>query len=485
MPPLLSVQNIHLSLPGRPLIEAGNLVLSPGQRLGIMGASGTGKSSLALALLGLLPDGFSWSATCEWSGGPADFVALRGHAIGYIAQQPDLSFHPTLRLGRQLEDVLRTHVPRLSAKARTASIQELLTFVELPPRVLRAYVHELSGGELQRLAIVQTLLPRPRLILADEPTTALDPHTQNQVLALLRRATTAQGCALLTISHDPEVHALLDQPVALLEGRCLHAPASLSSLRQSYALPAAATAFQNPATEYPSEHPSRTPVLRLEGLAFGYTSRKSVWWGRKSIARDTSEPLLFEGLNAAVYAGETLGIIGASGAGKSTLLHLVAGVTLPQAGQVAYFDAQGLPTTLGALRRAGKIQWVFQHSAAALPPHLTVGSVLGDALRHAGRPRQDVSDLLSAVQLPIEYAQRLPHTLSGGEVQRVSLARALAFSPQLLLLDEPTAALDTETQSAIINLLKALQATHGMAYLWVSHQRHVIAQVADRVLEIE
>lgn len=477
MPPLLAVHNIHLSLPDQPLIEGGDLVLSAGQRLGIMGASGTGKSSLALALLGLLPEAFSWSAVSEWEGRPADFAALRGHAIGYIAQQPDLSFHPTLRLGRQLEDVLRIHAPKHSAKARTAQIQALLTFVELPSRVLRAYVHELSGGELQRLAIIQTLLPNPRLIIADEPTTALDPHTERQVLQLLKQVATVNNCALLTISHDPEVHRLLEQPVAHLMGQTLRPPVppQIDQTADS------GSVTRSTSRDGKGAEQATKPVLQLDALTFGYRSAARFWgnWGRSRVA-----PPLFEGLTAQVHTGETLGIVGASGAGKSSLLQLVAGVKAPLEGTIKYFDASGAPTTLQALQQSGKIQWVFQHSRASLPPHLTVGAVLRDALRHAGRSPAEVSDALAAVQLPADYAQRRPQQLSGGELQRISLARALVYRPQLLLLDEPTASLDATTQAAIVALLQEWQAAYDMAYLWVSHQRSIIAQVADRVLEV-
>lgn len=479
-PPLLSLSAIRLALPDRALIAMGSLVLEPGQRLGIMGQSGTGKSSLALALLDLLPPSFAFSADAQWEGGPAHWKALRGHAIGYIAQQPDQSFHPTIRLGQQLHDVLRIHAPDYSPKGRQARIEALLTFVELPTRVLRAYVHELSGGELQRLAIVQTLLPNPRLIIADEPTTALDPHTERQVLQLLQQLTTVNNCALLTISHDPQVHAILDQPVMRLENQQLHAPTPLGQLLEQdrYTLPSQALATAPNPNSALNAIEGRTPVLELNSLSFAYRSKPRLPWQRGAI-----QPPLFEGLSAEVHQGQTLGIVGASGAGKSTLLRLIAGVALPTAGSVAYY-LDGQAATLDQLRHAGKIQWVFQHSRASLPPHLTVGAVLSDALRHANRSTRELPDLLAAVQLPPEYAARRPDSLSGGELQRISLARALAYRPALLLLDEPTASLDTTTQAAIIDLLLSLQATYGIAYVWVSHQQPVIAQVADRVLRV-
>ncbi|WP_295475512.1 ABC transporter ATP-binding protein [uncultured Pseudomonas sp.] len=471
-----------------------SLSLAAGETLAIVGESGSGKSTLANALLGLLPGNAQIDAGQLRIAGremaqasERDWRQVRGRMIGLVPQDPMVSLNPTLRIGQQIGEALLLARGRRYA-GLDANVLELLAQVGLDDPLLRArqYPHELSGGMRQRVLIAIALAGDPQLIIADEPTSALDVTVQRKILDHLQRLVAERGIALLIITHD--LGMATDRADRLLvmqrgEGVEQGSPAQiLGDAQHPYtrALLAAAPAFaiprQRPAS-VPSEAP---PILRLVGV--GKRFRLPASQGQNSHFTALHD------LSLEVHRGRTLAIVGESGSGKSTALRIALGLETPSHGQVL-FDQQDVSgygwREFRPLRR--RIQLVQQNPFAALDPRFTVfdsiveplvsfGLLKGEALEQAAR------ELIKRVHLPVEYLDRLPRELSGGQRQRVAIARALALQPELLLLDEPVSALDVSVQAQILALLEQLQRELGIAYVLVSHDLAVVANMADHVL---
>jgi peptide/nickel transport system ATP-binding protein len=472
---LLRVEDLRARFgQGKEVVSGLSLEISAGQCVALVGESGSGKSVTARALLGL--SGAEVGATRFEVGGrdaraftERDWRAVRGRFAGLVLQDALGSLDPLRTVGAEIAETLRS--ARRTPRARRAEeAVRLLTAVGVPePRTRAAqYPHQLSGGLRQRALIASAVAADPPLLIADEPTTALDATVQAQILRLLA-ARTAQGGALLLISHDlAVVAALADHVLVMREGRVVEqGPADrlLTDPRHPYTRALLEAVPSGRAPRPPVRADSAAPVLGAAGLGYAYGPRHAV--------RDVSLTL---------RGGETLGVVGESGSGKTTLARLLLGLLEPAAGQVLLHGQpwSGLPEKARRARRH-RIQVVSQHPLGSFDPRYNVARVVGEPLPAAGR-EQAVLDLLARVGLGPEHAARHPRELSGGQRQRVAIARALGPRPDVLVCDEPVSALDVVIQAQVLDLLARLQEEDGTALVFVSHDLGVIRRISDRVL---
>lgn len=518
--PLLAVRDLSVSFKkgqGTAEVLCGlSFEVAAGEAVGIVGESGEGKTALALSVMGLLPPEAVVNGRVLFEGEPFS-ARLRGCRVAMVFQEPATALHPLFRCGYQVEEVLLAH-GHVRGRAARREVLSLLERVQLeePERISCAYPHELSGGQRQRVLIAMALAGRPQLLIADEPTTALDGITQQSILRLLAVLRREEGLALLLISHDLGVIShVADRLLLLRQGRVLEAGSTATLLerpqhpytrgllacrpqlgRRLLRLPTLAEVLQagaayRPPPEVESEELARrrarlyaqTPLVRLSEVGMRYALRRYFWAPASQWVDALSD------IGMEVFPGEVLGVAGASGSGKSTLGRILAFLQLPTSGSVQY---RGLPvrTLHGSLYRQirREVQLVFQDPYRSLNPRQTIGEAVGEPLkvhRLCTEPhliRRAAAELLEQVGLSAEVADRRPHELSGGQRQRVCLARALATRPRLLVLDEITSALDVSVQADILNLLLDLQRDFGLTYVLISHDMSVLYQMCDRVL---
>lgn len=462
--------------------------LVQGETLAVVGESGSGKSTLANALLGLLPGNARIDQGQLWVDGVDMAQAserarrqLRGRTIGLVPQDPMVSLNPTQRIGQQIAEALQLARGR-RYPGQEAKVLALLDQVGLDEPALRArqYPHELSGGMRQRVLIAIALAGEPRLIIADEPTSALDVTVQRRILDHLQLLVAERGISLLIITHDLGMACdRADRLLVMKQGEQVEHGSPRQILwgaRQPYtrALLDAAPAFVP--RRRPAAPRGQTPLLRLSHVG-----------KRFELPGKNEHYTALHDLSLELHAGQTLAIVGESGSGKSTALRIALGLEKPSQGQVVFGeDVTGYTWSQFRPLRAC-IQLVQQNLFAALDPRFTVfdsvveplvsfGLLRGEALERKAR------ELITRVQLPVQFLDRLPRELSGGQRQRVAIARALALEPEVLLLDEPVSALDVSVQAQILALLDELQRELGMAYVLVSHDLAVVASMADQVL---
>ena len=466
----------------RRVLDVVSLAIEPGEVLGLVGESGSGKSSLVWAIMRHLPgNARELAGEVEFAGenlvgmDRRRMAAIRGKRIGMVFQDPATSLNPTLPLGRQLTEVLIRHQGMTKDAAWREGI-ELLRRVELrdPEMLMRRYPHEVSGGEKQRVVIATAFACRPELILFDEPTTALDVITGARILDLFRRLRQETGVAALYISHDLALVARVADQVAVIErGRILEqaradrifvAPESDYTRRLVAAVP-------RPERRLTRDGPGAAPVLNAQGLSVYYSRARFLGRARVTAAREIS---------LEVRAGEILGVVGESGSGKSTIARGLTGLA-GFGGEIRFAGRRirRLRDMDGGYRRG--VQIVFQHPDSSLNPRHRVGDILARPLRLFGGDVAEIPRLLEQVRLPADYARRYPHQLSGGEKQRVAIARAFAANPALVICDEITASLDVSVQALVIELLLALRAAHGTAYLFITHDLNLVRQIAHRL----
>jgi peptide/nickel transport system ATP-binding protein len=499
MSPLLEARGVHVSyrkadgglVPA--VIDAG-FALAEGESVGVVGESGSGKSTLARALMGYTrPGGLITAGEIRIDGAdvrrmaPSEMRLLRGGKVAFVPQNPLSSLTPHLRVGSQVAEAVRIH-RRCGAREADEAVLELFAATRLPePRAMaQRYPHELSGGQRQRVVIAAALAGNPRLMILDEPTTALDKTTEIQVLDLVRSLRERFGTALVYVSHDLNVVSeMCGRVLVMLEGAVVEeGPTS--------------RVYRNPTREYtrrlvaavprvdrgPAETPplpATTPLLSVSGLGFHYPAR--AFWFARRVTRPALAGVSFE-----IARGETLGLVGESGSGKTTAAAIVAGLLRPGEGSIQ-FDGRPLPGLAQEREQEDRrrIQIVFQDPLSSLNPRHRVGAILARplALFHGltgDAARRRSIELLEELQLDARLLDSYPRQLSGGQQQRVAIARAFAANPDLLICDEITSALDVSVQAQVLALLKDLQAKSGIACLFISHDLGVIRQVAPRVV---
>ncbi|HHV21620.1 MAG TPA: ABC transporter ATP-binding protein [Propionibacterium sp.] len=496
--PVLSVQGLNVHIGRRHIVQDVSFTVEPGKTLGLVGESGSGKSMTVLAATGLLDApgarvrGSSLLGEAQLVGaGAARLRRVHGSQIGFVFQDPSTSLNPLLTVERQITESLEAH----SAMSRGRAISragELIEAVGLPDpgTKLRSYPHQLSGGQRQRVMIAIALACDPQLLIADEPTTALDVTTQKQVVELVQALQQRTGTAVVWISHDLGVIGrVADDVTVLREGRVVEqAPA-----RQLYAEPrtdytrellAARPALGK---KRPAPPGDGVPVLTVNHLSVTFRAPR----GRTITAVDD--------VSFTVRRGQTLGLVGQSGSGKSTIANALTGLVPAAAGTATLHHDPGAGRAsrdvdllhVPWLRRRDirrRVAMVFQDPFASLDPRSRVSGIIDEPLRvHrlAGGPdgrRARVKELLDLVGLGDEYADRHPHELSGGQRQRVSIARALALDPAVLILDESTSALDVSIQARVLDLLADLQRDLGLTYLFIAHDLAVVEQMCHDVL---
>jgi peptide/nickel transport system ATP-binding protein len=482
---LLSVENLTVALPPGAdracAVEDVSFTLGPGEILCIVGESGSGKSVSANAIMGLLPPALRIAGgTIGFDGkdllkaAPATLRALRGARLGMIFQEPMTALNPLMRVGDQVAEVMQVHGVAVGGRVR-----ELLEAVHLPDpeRVLRAYPHRLSGGQRQRVMIAMALALEPAILIADEPTTALDVTTQMQILRLVREIQSRRGTGVLFITHDFGVVAEVADRVAVMQrGRIVEqGPARqlLDAPRHPYTRALIAAVPHRARAPRPAVASEPVLVLNQVGKTYDGGWRKP---GVQAVA-DAS---------FTINRGETLGLVGESGSGKSTLARCVVNLVHADAGTIRFHG-----TDLRPLTRSGwapfrkRIQMVFQDPFASLNPRRRVGDIIAEGPIAHGMPRTQAraraTELLRIVQLDPAAADRFPHEFSGGQRQRIGIARALAMDPELLIADEPVSALDVSVQAEILRLLEDLRTRLGLTMLFITHDLRVAAQVCDRV----
>jgi peptide/nickel transport system ATP-binding protein len=472
---LLELEGLRVSLPAREgaaaeVLREVSLGVAAGEAVGLVGASGSGKTMTARAVVRLLPPGAQVGGAIRFAGRSVldmdreELMRYRAGEVAMVFQDPRTHINPVRRIGDFLTEALVLTQGRPRAEA-TAKVTRLLgeTGVEEPERRLRQYPHELSGGQLQRVMIAAALACEPKLLIADEPTTALDVTTQSEVMAMLDEVRRARGLALLFITHDLDLAAAVcERTVVMRDGAIVdERPVTRGDLLKQPA----------PASSTPT---SESPVLEVSGLG-------TVFGGGFRAVQDVS---------FAVLPGGSLAIVGESGSGKTTIARMIVGLQAPSEGAIAVVGHPRTrpPRGAGERRARGReAQIVFQDNYSSLDPRQRVGDALAEALDlhfhpTPGERRRRVAELLDSVGLKQEHARALPRTLRGGERQRAALARALAVAPRLLVLDEAVSSLDVATQAQILDLLAGIRAATGTAYVFISHDLAVVRRVSDEVI---
>ena len=497
-----------------------SISIAPGQIVGIVGESGAGKSTIGKTALGLLEDNAiveGGAVTLEDMAlqalPDAAFAPIRGKRIGYIYQNPMTALNPVLTIGEQLIETIETHTDKRGDAARAYAIR-LLEQAEVPEAEdrLSKYPHQMSGGLCQRVVFAIAICARPDLIIADEPTTALDVTVQKAVLDTLKRMAQQDGIAVILITHDMGVVAeMCDYVYVLRHGRLVeHGPASrvLGQPQEAYsrelmaaipridqrldrfAVPGGLgqTANRGRALQFLMERAKSAPdqavpLLSVRNLSKTFVTPATLVTAAKAFA--AVDDVSFD-----VFPGETLGIVGESGSGKSTIGRLVLGLHQPDAGAVVTYGGRniaGLTSRADRLDHCMSMQCIFQDPYSSLNPRMSAGENITHAIRAHGivsraKAKELAGDLMELVGLPRAATRKSPHAFSGGERQRIGIARALSFRPDFLFCDEPTSALDVTVQADLLNLMKDLQDALGLTLLFVSHDLAVVRQMCDRVL---
>ncbi|MGE4527558.1 MAG: ABC transporter ATP-binding protein, partial [Rhodospirillaceae bacterium] len=485
-----SVDNLSVAFGDAPQVVVGvSFTLRRGETLALVGESGSGKSVSALSVLRLLPPlGRCPAGKILFDGADvldmpeADLRALRGGRVGMVFQEPMTSLNPLHGIGRQVGESLALHAGLSGAELR-ARVVELLDMVGLPEpeKRLNALPHELSGGQRQRVMIAMALANQPDLLIADEPTTALDVTIQAQILDLLKDLQTRLGMAVLFITHDLGiVRRLADRVCVMHHGRIVEEAAT-------------ADLFAAPKDAYTrrllAARPAPRPPRAGDAPAVMAADDLKVWFPLKGglLRRTRGYVKAVDGVSVELKAGRTLGVVGESGSGKSTLGLALLRLTSAE-GRIVFAGEEISALQAKRLRPLRRdMQIVFQDPYGSLSPRLSVGEIVGEGLAiHApgldrAERRERIGEALSEVGLEPGMQDRYPHEFSGGQRQRIAIARALILHPKVLILDEPTSALDVSVQAQIVDLLRGIQERQGIAYLFISHDLAVVRALADEI----
>ncbi|BDZ63424.1 ABC transporter ATP-binding protein [Agromyces mangrovi Wang et al. 2018] len=469
-----------------------NYTLNPGDVLAIVGESGSGKSTSSMGVLGLLPGNGRATGSAKLSGeeligAPVSKLRkVRGQGIAVIFQEPMTALNPVYTVGYQIVEALQIHHPNMRRKQATDRAIELLTQVEMPDpqKAFDSFPHQLSGGQRQRAMIAQSMANDPKLLIADEPTTALDVTVQAEILDLMRRLHTELGSAIVLITHDMGVVAdLADQVIVMKDGAVVengsvvdvfNAPKHPYTQALLAAVPHLGTVSTDEAEV--AQRVESESVLHMSDVVLEYPKR-----GRVPAFRAV------DGVDLEIRRGEVVGLVGESGSGKTTIGRAAIGLLPVHSGEMTVAGRSMVGVSPKELRDIRKdIGIVFQDPGSSLNPRIPVGESIAEPLILAGEKDKKVvnarvEELLDAVELPRSMRNRYPHELSGGQRQRIGIARALALKPKLLVADEPTSALDVSVQARVLELFTSLQQDLGFGCLFVTHDLGVVDQLADRI----
>jgi len=492
MSALVSVSNLSLTVGagGREIVSGVSFDVAPGEMVGIVGESGSGKTQAARAIMGLTPaplvvagGAILFEGVDVTKAEPAVLRKLRGARIGMVFQEPMTSLNPSMPIGRQLDEGLKLHRRDLSTAQRRERILEMLRRVGIrdPKGAMDAWPHEFSGGMRQRMMLASVMLLEPALLIADEPTTALDAVVQRDVLELMVDLTREHHTAVLMISHDlPMVARYTERMVVMQHGKVLETGTTAGILERP----------QHPYTRklldaMPRRLPARrltqdAPIVEVKNLVVDYA-------GHQRLFSRTGAKRALNGIDLHVKPREVVAVVGGSGSGKTTLGRAIAGLLAPTSGQILF---RGQPVSRrSATWRDYRLncQMVFQDPYSSLDPRMTIGQLVGEGLRmiddmSTADKRRRVDEVLAEVGLGSEYAKRFPHEMSGGQRQRVAIARAIVRRPAFVIADEPVSALDVTVRAQVLDLFADLQERHGFSCLFISHDLGVVEQVADRVV---
>tara|TARA_R110002020_G_scaffold164834_5_gene351878 strand:+ start:3101 stop:4774 length:1674 start_codon:yes stop_codon:yes gene_type:complete len=503
---MLSVDKLSITtVTGVQLVDELSYELRQGQTLAIVGESGSGKSIASLALLGLLPDSLMVAGKVQLAC-PTGMTALsidndkarnaalrsvRGRRVGMIFQEPMTALNPLHTVAKQIAESLRlSGVPKKQWRDKSIALLEDVNITD-PADKLKRYPHEISGGQRQRVMIAMALAQQPDILIADEPTTALDVTLQHEILELLERLKRQHNMAMVLISHDLNlVKRYSDEVIVMRQGQTIEQGDT-------------ASVFEHPKAEYTrtlikqdfgqalnlidNNENKQASVLKVNHLRVQFPIEKSLFGGTKCWFDAIKD------VDMTLQKGRALGVVGESGSGKTTIALALSQLLSTQArvsGQIVVNDQDVSALSKKALRQfRSQIQMVFQDPFASINPRMTVLQIVEEGLLVQGVDKvtrqQAVMDSLATVHLPAEFAQRYPHELSGGQRQRVALARALIMKPSLLILDEPTSALDSTTQVTVVSLLREIQEKQRISYVFISHDLKVVRALCQHVVVLK
>jgi microcin C transport system ATP-binding protein len=488
---LVEVENLSVAFGTRRVVDDVSFTLDRGETLALVGESGSGKSVTALSLLQLLPSGGTNPTGSillddqQMIGADPDSLhRARGDVAGIVFQEPMTSLNPLHRIGRQIGEAITLHrrIPADRLRTRVIEVLHQAGFADAEHR-LEAFPHQLSGGQRQRVMIAMALANDPALLIADEPTTALDVTIQAQILQLLARLRTERRLALLLITHDLQiVRRYADRMCVMKDGVVVEAGCVadvFAAPSHPYTRMLLAAVPKGEATRLPND---AKPLLQADNVKVHFAIRRGV------LRRAIGYVRAVDGVSVTVREGETVGLVGESGSGKTTMA--LAALRLEHATGRIDFDGENIASLdRRALRRLrARMQIVFQDPFGSLSPRMPVGDIIAEGLRvhEPGLSRSERADRVTAeldeVGLPADSADRYPHEFSGGQRQRIAIARAMVLKPCFVVLDEPTSALDMSVQAQIVDLLRRLQQVHGLAYLFISHDLKVVRALAHRVV---
>ena len=515
---LVTVEQLSIKLGGQTIIPNLSFDVHHNEILGIVGESGSGKSITAMSLMGLLPkqEESLQASRLDFDGQsliPFDekrFRALRGKEIGMVFQDPMSALNPSMRCGKQIEEVIALH-SSLPKKDHQAHLHSLLEKVKLPdPKSMaKRYPHQLSGGQQQRVLIAMAIACQPKLLIADEPTTALDPKVQENIMALLKSIQKESKMSIVLISHDLNmVHRWADRVLVLNKGVCEELGTAKQLFQQPKSpytkglinavppvdrrpkrlqtiedfindAPKAANETKTSRSKRHKQLYQQSPILEVKGL-------------QKTFSQGKQSHVALHKINFSLYPGETLGLVGSSGSGKSTLGNCLLKLTQPDEGEILYLGTRIDNLKGGLLQQYRKdIQLIFQDPFSSLNPKKKIGHMLTEPMlvHNIGKNKHDRVDraiqLLEQVGLEASHINHYPHMFSGGQRQRIGIARALAVEPKLIVCDESVSALDRSVQAHVLNLLNKLKESYALTYLFIGHDLEVVRYMSDRILHLQ
>lgn len=475
-------------------VKSSSFEVERGRTLAIVGESGSGKSVTSMAIMQLLPKNivsYGKDSSVLFEGkevlsmSESQMRAIRGDRIGMIFQEPMTSLNPYIPIGRQVSEAVNIHNPSISKEQATQLALQTLQKVKIPDadKKLNSYPHEFSGGQLQRIMIAMAIINNPDLLIADEPTTALDVTTQAEILDLLRELQRDMGMAIILISHDLRLVRRYSDDVCVMQyGEIIERGATqevFTHPKHPYTIELLTPIPKNTKADISDE---AADIIRADCVEVDYVLKQSFLGKPKKVFKAV------KGISLYLKKGETLGIVGESGSGKSTIGRAIMQI-VDSRGDIS-FEGKSIKSMSSAERMALKrdMQIVFQDPFNSLSPRLTVGEIIEEGLTvhfpnlSAEERRQKVAKMLKEVNLSPTMINRYPHEFSGGQRQRIAIARAMILEPKFVLLDEPTSALDRSTQIMVVDLLNDLQKKYGLSYIFISHDLSVVKALSDRVI---